>query len=288
MWHPTTSVTVSAVRFWSTSRVRPRGACSWAPGPPPAGRPASIAVTASSWSHPSGRLNCSRPTGRSRTARSRRRWCLPSRGFRPGQLYRPPGSDEGWLNSLWHVRRELDVARARDGLPGGAGAVQGGDDRLDYYQVHELAIDDLLQGQGPERTQRLAVEPEGDDGDHELQEVEAQPEGNDRYGVGEDQAVEREQVDQRRHEGQQDLEEDHVGQCAESDAAVVGIAAEHRALVLPDGLHRPERPPVALAPQPAQRRGCFGPSAGVLRVEHVVSATADGERQVGVLSQGVA
>ena len=40
------------------------GASSWAPGPPPTGRSASTGATGSSWSRPSVRLSCSRPTGR--------------------------------------------------------------------------------------------------------------------------------------------------------------------------------------------------------------------------------
>src|SRR5207248_11780189 len=161
------------------------------------------------------------------------------------------GSGERRLD-LWRWGGgELNLAGPRDGLPGGAGADQGGDGRLDDHDVHELAVHELLQWQRPERTQRLAVEPESDDGDDELKGVEAQPECEDRRSVAEDQAVDRKQVDHWRHEGQKDLEQDHVGQRAQTDPAVVRVVADHRALVLPDGLHRPERPPVALAPQPA-------------------------------------
>src|SRR5206468_6990840 len=64
--------------------------------------------------------------------------------------------------------------------------------------------------------------------------------------------------------------------------------ADHRALVLPDGLHRSERPPVALAPQPAERGRRLGPRAGILRIDDPVSAPADGQRQVSVLGERVA
>ena len=102
-------------------------------------------------------------------------------------------------------------------------------------------------------------------------------------------AVEREEVDQRRDERQQDLEEDHVRQGAPADPAVSrGVAADDGALVLPDRLHRAERPAVALTPEPAEGRGRLGPGSRVLGVDHPVTQAPDGEGEVGVLGEGVA
>ena len=52
---------------------RRRAPCSSAPGPPPPGRSASTSATASSPPRASGRPSCCGPTGRSPSARSRRR-----------------------------------------------------------------------------------------------------------------------------------------------------------------------------------------------------------------------
>src|SRR3954471_14288818 len=79
---PAASGTAWAVRCSRMSRARHRGACSLARGPPPTGRLASTAVTASSWSRPSARPSFCTPTGPSRTARSRPPWCSPIRRSR--------------------------------------------------------------------------------------------------------------------------------------------------------------------------------------------------------------
>src|SRR5205823_7091461 len=101
---------------------------------------------------------------------------------------------------------------------------------------------------------RLAVQPTGVEGDGDLDDVEAEPEGEDRRGVEEDEPVDGERVDDQRAQREQDLEEREIGQPDEGDAPLRAVAQmTEGALVLPGRLHRAVRPAVALAPQRAER-----------------------------------
>src|SRR5829696_7187961 len=81
------------------------------------------------------------------------------------------------------LRRHLDLAGALDVLPPEPGPPQGADHRLDDDQVHQLAVDDLLQRQRPQRSQGLAVQPERIDGEDQADRVEAEPVGRDGHGI---------------------------------------------------------------------------------------------------------
>ena len=50
-------------------------------------------------------------------------------------------------------------------------------------QVHELAVEELLERQGPQRPEPFAVEAEGDDGQSELSSREDQPRQQDGPGA---------------------------------------------------------------------------------------------------------
>src|SRR5689334_17725549 len=60
-------------------------------------------------------------------------------------------------------------------LPPRAHALERADRGLDDHEVHQLAVDELLEWQRPQRAQRLAVEPEGVDRHEHLHKVEDAP-----------------------------------------------------------------------------------------------------------------
>src|SRR5439155_25128687 len=93
---------------------------------------------------------------------------------------------------------------------------------------------------------------------------------------------------ERRADGEEDLEQDHVGQGAPADSPLAWIAGEQRAAVLPDRLHGPVGPTVALAPQAAERGRRLGPCACLLGVDDALARASDREREIGVLGQRVA
>ena len=95
-------------------------------------------------------------------------------------------------------------------LPAKARAEDRTDHRLDHHQVHELAVDELLEGHREKRSHRFPVEPEGVGAERELQAVEGGPVERHRHRIEEEQPVDREQVDERRQKRQQDLEEDEI------------------------------------------------------------------------------
>ena len=101
--------------------------------------------------------------------------------------------------------------------------------------------------------------------------------------VEEEDAVDREEVDQRREQRQRDLEEDEVREAAAADR-MLARTPERRA-VLPHGLQRPVAPAVALPPEAAERRRRLGPGARVLLVDDAPAGASDRERQVGVLGE---
>ena len=59
----------------------------------------------------------------------------------------------------WSAGEDLDVAGAWNRLPVRADADERADGGFDDDDVHELAVDELLQRQRPQGSQRLAVEP---------------------------------------------------------------------------------------------------------------------------------
>ena len=73
--------------------------------------------------------------------------------------------------------------------------------------------------------------------------------------------------------GSSDLEEDEVRQPAAADPPLA--AAPERGAVLPDRLHRPVAPAVALAPELPQRRRRLRPRTGVLGVDDPPAGAAD-------------
>ena len=178
---------------------------------------------------------------------------------------------------------DLDLAAALHVLPPEANAAHRTDHRLGDHQIHQLAVDELLHRQRPKRPQRLAVEAERVGAQNELEEVEAEPVAEHRQRIEEDDAVEGGGVDQRRQEGQGDLEQHQVGQAAAADLA--GLAPPERGAVLPDRLKRPVGPSIALAPEAGERRRGLGPATRILDVDHPPSGAADRDRQVRVLRQ---
>src|SRR6266511_5723524 len=96
------------------------------------------------------------------------------------------------------LARNLDLARALGPVPPEPRPSERADDRLDHDQVHELPVNELLERHRPEHARLLPVQPKGVQSEYELEEVEAAPVGEHHPRVEEEDAVEREEIDQRR------------------------------------------------------------------------------------------
>ena len=79
------------------------------------------------------------------------------------------------------------------------------------------------------------------------------------HGFEEEDAVDREEVDQRREQRQHDLEEDEVRQAAPADRAA-RRGRQNAARCFQTDCIVPYAPAVALAPEPAERRRRLGPA----------------------------
>jgi hypothetical protein len=148
----------------------------------------------------------------------------PERATVPGgaqPAHRLPGAGRGAAGLA------ASGARGQDGRLAGAGrlvpaqprADQRGHRRLDHHQVDELSVHHLLQHECPQWTIRFLVEPERVPGHGELGRVEAEPQQDRPAQLLEQQAVEQIEVDQRRQQRLQDLEEEDVRQAAPAQLA---------------------------------------------------------------------
>ena len=95
----------------------------------------------------------------------------------------------------------------------------------------------------------------------------------------------KQKIDDRRDERQQDLEQKNVGNRHPTERAVArpadGVA------VLPDGLQRAECPAKALANQGFDGFGDFGAADGVFVIDDFPAVASDREGEVGVFRHGV-
>src|SRR2546423_6799415 len=91
--------------------------------------------------------------------------------------------------SLRRGAGHLDVAGPLDVLPPQPHAAHRADRCLGDDQVHQLAVDELLQGHRPQRSEALAIETERVDPEQELKEVERNPGRDHRHRIEEDDAV---------------------------------------------------------------------------------------------------
>jgi hypothetical protein len=92
--------------------------------------------------------------------------------------------------SAWgDLRADDNIAGSGNVFPAGACALDRADRRLDDHEVHELPVDELLQWERPQRSHRLAVEPERVHGDRQLQNVKRAPDDQRVHGAGEQQTV---------------------------------------------------------------------------------------------------
>ena len=80
-------------------------------------------------------------------------------------------------------------------MPVRARAGKCGGDGLDDDEVHELAVDDLLEWKRPHIVDGLAVQAERVGTDRDLKEGEGEPAGDDQFAAEEQDALEREEVD---------------------------------------------------------------------------------------------
>ena len=98
-----------------------------------------------------------------------------------------------------------------------------------------------------------------------------------------DDAGDKHQVDQRRDQGQQDLEDEDIGQGEEAHGAVLADGA----LVLEDGLKDAEGPAEALAHQAVGVDRSLGEGQGLVFVDDGVALLEKVHGQVGVFGDGV-
>src|SRR4029077_5704389 len=94
------------------------------------------------------------------------------------------------------------------------------------------------------------------------------------------------QINHGRNQGQNNLEQENVGNGDQAERAIARFA--DGVAMLPDGLQRAKGPAESLADQCLHGVGDFGAADGVLVVNNLPAIAADGERQVGIFSNRVA
>src|ERR1039458_8151 len=196
---------------------------------------------------------------------------ISSAGFGVGLTSWPPSmrlSFTAYGNGLPHTGRALQL------VPGKAAPFHGALERLEEYQGEQLAIGEALQ---PDVAQQeevalpaglLPLQREGygrcdEINHHEQCEVHYQLVEIGRIGrlglpVLVDEvdggAGDEHDVDERRNQRQQDLEDDHVGYRDPAESSFL----LHRRAVLPHRLHDAEGPAEALPHQPDRKRVVSG------------------------------
>ena len=105
-------------------------------------------------------------------------------------------------------------------------------------QVHELAVDELLERHRPEHPGRLAVEAERVPAERELKRREDGQKASTPTGLRKMKPVDREDVDQRREQRQRDLEEDEIRQPATADPSLASAARSRPGASRPPGSFR--------------------------------------------------
>src|ERR1017187_8340404 len=199
--------------------------------------------------------------------------------FSPGRLRFGFDGTVRWLD---------DGGVAPQLVPGEVLAIDGAAQGFDEHEGEELAVGEALQPDVSEEPPVAAVasvaalQGEGDDGGDEVDEQEHEEEqqqlieagGVGRLGVEvfvPDEVLERtddeHDVDEGRDQGQQDLEDEDVGQGDESERAFAG---KGRA-VLPDGLEDSEGPAEALAHEAVGGGGRLGKGQGAVLVLDLVA-----------------
>ena len=173
-------------------------------------------------------------------------------------------------------------------------------DRLQHDVIHDLAIADALRDQQPQQAPLLApFQCEGDRCRQQVDRREHRPEGQHRVDVvarlrpavrlhveiGDDEADQQRQVDDRADRGEQDLEHDRLRQT--DPAEPPRMAAADRRAMLPQALQRPECPAEALLGERAERLGCLGPRHRILIVADGPARALDRDGEVLVLGQRV-
>lgn len=110
--------------------------------------------------------------------------------------------------------RDAEAAVPLHPVPPQVHAGHGGDNGLNDDEIHELPVNELLKRKGPQRAEALIVEPEGVGGHEELDGQEDEPERHDPEWIEEDQAVDSEDIDDRREQRKQHLEDEQVAEAA--------------------------------------------------------------------------
>src|SRR3954453_20420815 len=101
---------------------------------------------------------------------------MPPAAMRSSSRYRSPRTCPGrGIGSSLPIRRGAEISGPAYLLPAQPVTGQRGEGGGEQDGVHELAADDLLQGQRPQRAQALPVEAEGEDGGQRLHDEHRQP-----------------------------------------------------------------------------------------------------------------
>src|SRR5262249_33057264 len=94
------------------------------------------------------------------------------------------------------------------------------------------------------------------------------------------------EIDYRRDQRQQNLEEKNIGYGDPTESSVAGLA--NGVAGFPDGLQRAEGPAEALANQGFDGLRDFGAADGIFVVENLPAFATDGEGEVGIFGNRVA
>src|ERR1022692_2366862 len=225
---------------------------------------------------------------------------ISSAGFGVGLTSWPPSmrlSFTAYGNGLPHTGRALQL------VPGKAAPFHGALERLEEYQGEQLAVGEALQ---PDVAQQeevafsarlLPLEREGngrsDEIDHhEQREVhyQAMKAGRvRRFGMEifadevRRRSYDKHDVNKRRDQRQQDLEDDHVGyRCPAQRSLLL-----YRGPVLPYRLHDAEGPAEALPHQPARLGWRLGIGQRAVLVIHPIACLEKRHGEIGIFGDGV-
>ena len=188
-------------------------------------------------------------------------------------------------------------------VPGEGFAVYGALHRLEKDYGEDLAVGEALDPDVEEEPKValaggvFALEQEGQAGGHEVNEEEAEKKGEElveagrgggvRMEVAVDDVMEdaenKHEVDERRDEGQKNLEDQNVGQGEEAHGAAVADGE----LVFVERLEDAEGPAEALAHEAVGVDGGFREGEGLVFVDDGVTLFEEVHGEVGVFGNGV-
>ena len=190
-----------------------------------------------------------------------------------------------------------------DAAPADRPALHRAHHRAEQHHVHHLAVVEPLQQQRPQqRPVFVPLEREGHHARQEIDQHEADEEDQRTLHVRggpelrqmremelreppHEQRAEKQQVDHRREQRQQKLEQKHVRQGDPAQRAV--FCASQRVAMFPERLQRAERPAETLADQRGRGFRRVGPADRFFLVINFPARATDGDGQIGIFRDGI-